>query len=143
MPEQMITFDEGLILFVHVISASDVRSSNCNGLSDPFVQLRLNDQKAETSVIRKTFVPVSKVSKGGKLRLVLQLVSPTTPPFVGPADPQPPAPPSEVLEIQVHLIEADSLPNMDTLGSADPSCVLPLFSRPQSPSVKSSLLPLD
>jgi hypothetical protein len=51
---QIVTFDEGLTLFVHVISASDIRSMDWNGLSDPFVQLRLGDQKAETSVIRKT-----------------------------------------------------------------------------------------
>jgi hypothetical protein len=85
-------------------------------------------------------VPISGVPEGGKLRLVLQLAPATTNPFVGPSAPEPPAPTSEVVEIQVRLIEADSLPTVDALGSADPYCVLRLFDRPQIPSVKSRMI---
>jgi Ca2+-dependent lipid-binding protein len=54
LPEQMVPFDEGLTLFVHVLTASEIRPMDLNGLSDPFVTLRLGDQKMETSVIQKT-----------------------------------------------------------------------------------------
>jgi Ca2+-dependent lipid-binding protein len=63
-----------------------------------------------------TLIPGPRVKESGKIRLLLHLTNPDSPPFEGLK------PEYKKTNLQFTMVEADGIPNMDIGGKADPYC---------------------
>ena len=71
---RILTICNILFLVFSVVGCDQLDSKDSNGLSDPFVKLKLGDVKRKTNVIKKTLVSTSIIARMSRKKLLILLV---------------------------------------------------------------------